>query len=385
MKERISFFISSLAGGGAEKGLVNLLNYMDPDKYDIRLYISAPYFERCKEIHVPVKLDYLPGKGRLLAGKKTICKTGNQLYQLQKAFEGSFLRRLLSLQETDVFFMFMDSPQVALFARYEGQPVTILRMSIDYEKYFDDFIGSTSPAARRRHICLSKQSDYIVAPSEYAKEAYIRATGISHNLVRIYNINDPLELESQAAQFIPETPRKGIVMVAVGRLNEQKGYLRLIDACARLYNEGLDFTLWILGEGPQRMELEAEIKRLNLSNIYLLGYHDNPYPYIKAADIYVCASYFEGLSNAAKEAMLLGLPCVVTDCSGMSEIFGCNSEYGLITENSDKGIYMGLRRMLTDKELYNGYREKVLERRDCFSPAQSLSDYEKLFHKELKP
>ena len=74
------------------------------------------------------------------------------------------------------------------------------------------------------------------------------------------------------------------------------------------------------------------------------GFQSNPYSYMKRSDLYVCSSYVEGFSTVVSEAVILGIPVVTTESSGMREILG-DSEYGLITENSDESLYQGMKKM----------------------------------------
>jgi glycosyltransferase involved in cell wall biosynthesis len=134
----------------------------------------------------------------------------------------------------------------------------------------------------------------------------------------------------------------------VGRLTAQKGFDRLIDACAQL---SVPYRLQIIGEGPDRPKLEEAIARRNLRDrIRLLGWQENPYPYLKNADLVVCSSRYEGLSTVVTEALILGKAVVTTPCNGMAELLG-NSEYGLITED----LCDGLTRMLTEQGLREHY------------------------------
>ena len=90
----------------------------------------------------------------------------------------------------------------------------------------------------------------------------------------------------------------------------------------------------------------------------MVGFRKNPYPFIQAADLLVCSSNYEGFSTFITEGLVIGKPIVTTDCSGMRELLGDN-EYGLISENSDEGLYGGLKKMLQDADLRIAYQEKA--------------------------
>ena len=100
-------------------------------------------------------------------------------------------------------------------------------------------------------------------------------------------------------------------LVSVGRLHHQKGYDILLPAFAQLLESHPTATLRILGEGPDRGELEAQAATLGVRDqIDLHGFVSEPLPYVAAADLYVCSSRYEGFSNALAEAAALGVPMV---------------------------------------------------------------------------
>ena len=105
--------------------------------------------------------------------------------------------------------------------------------------------------------------------------------------------------------------------------------------------------------------------------ITLTGSQKNPYPYIKEADLLVCSSYFEGYNLTVAEAVVLGVPVLSTRCAGPCEILD-GGEYGMIVENSEDGLYEGLKKLLCDKALLENYREKAIERRDFFDKEKLL-------------
>ncbi len=115
----------------------------------------------------------------------------------------------------------------------------------------------------------------------------------------------------------PEVKR----ILAVGRLTPQKGFPTLLQAFAEL-RQSMPCRLLILGEGAQRGELEALIRRLGLEeSVRMPGFDSNPYRYMSRADLFVLSSFFEGSPNVLKEALALGTPCVASDCqSGPREI-----------------------------------------------------------------
>jgi glycosyltransferase involved in cell wall biosynthesis len=136
----------------------------------------------------------------------------------------------------------------------------------------------------------------------------------------------------------------------VGRLTEPKDFAQSIKAMSLLKAQGVQVRWYILGEGDQRPELEALIKKLGLEQDFLLcGAVDNPYNFLKQADIYVHATRYEGKSVAIREAKILGKPMLVSDCSGNREqvVDGVD---GRLCELTPEAICAGVRELLDDEE-----------------------------------
>ena len=156
-----------------------------------------------------------------------------------------------------------------------------------------------------------------------------------------------------------------------------KGYDRLVNATKRLIEEGFPLHVYIVGKGEERASLERQISHLNLTNNWtFVGFNTNPYKYVREADLYVCSSYSEGFSTAVTESLIVGTPVVSTNCSGAYELLGYNNEYGIVTENSEDGIYSGIKQMLEGDKL-SFYKQKAIERGKEFNAEKTTEIAEK--------
>ena len=115
----------------------------------------------------------------------------------------------------------------------------------------------------------------------------------------------------------------------------------------------------------------------------MLGFKQNPYPYLKSSDVFVCSSYAEGFSTVVTEALILGIPVVTTECAGMRELLG-DSEHGLIVDNSDEGLLYGMKTMVEDKECRNVYKEKAEKRGKDFLVSNRLKEIDRMFDEDLR-
>ena len=181
----------------------------------------------------------------------------------------------------------------------------------------------------------------------------------------LYNPYDIEMINQKARESITEIdiPKDKIILVTVGRLENQKGFYHLIKALS-LFDSSY-IRLYILGHGNYENKLKELIKQLGLENqIILIGGQSNPYKFMKRANLYVMSSITEGFPNALVEAMAVGTAVLSTDClSGPREIltnkdiyertkgieFG---EYGILVESmSDSRNYDGLIVEKCDKQL----------------------------------
>jgi glycosyltransferase involved in cell wall biosynthesis len=170
-----------------------------------------------------------------------------------------------------------------------------------------------------------------------------------------------------------------IRLVAVGTLKESKGYDRMLRIIQRLQKEAYPVHLYILGIGPQQKKLESYAANNGLTDVVtFLGYQTNPYKYVSKCDLFVCASFAEGFSTAATEALIVTTPVCTVEVSGMKEMLGENNEWGIVTENDEEALYRGIKKLLDDSELLAQYQEKAAQRGKTFSTANTVRAVEEM-------
>lgn len=233
--------------------------------------------------------------------------------------------------------------------------------------------------------CLSKM-DAFVGVSQIVCNSFKKYTGISHNVHLIHNTNDVEEIQRKASALSPyKKHAAALEIITVGHLESVKGNERLVRVATQLKADGFAFCITILGEGSQRRQLEAYIEEHALQDcVKMPGFVDNPYPYVKNADLYVCPSWSEGFSTAVSEAVILGIPVISTRVSGAEEILGANNEYGLVCDNSEEGIYDAMKTMLENANLRKHYAKKAKERAHFFEPARTVGAVEHLLEQVMQ-
>ena len=194
---------------------------------------------------------------------------------------------------------------------------------------------------------------------------------------RLTVIYNPLRPISDAP--LPDDPLTrwwrggGAALIGVGSLKPAKGFDLLIDAVALLRGSGCDPRLLILGEGPERAALEARIEGLGLhDHVRLAGFRADPYPYMRAADLFVLSSRWEGLGNVIAEALACGTNVVSTDCpSGPAELLE-HGRYGrLVPPGDPQALADGIRAALA-QPLDPG---PLIARAAEFTPARAAAAY----------
>lgn len=359
---KILFFIDSIAGGGAEKVLRNLVNNMDQDKFDITVQT----------------IDHAPAEKYL---RKEICyKSINRFrnpflkkmyqYWIRLCAELKILYPLYIKNDYDIEVAYLECGSTKIIASSTNKKaVKIAWVHCDLEKK-EGFTDSIEKSKK-----YYEKYDKIVCVSENVKQSFEKLFGKDPEPVVLYNVNDEKEILEKAERPVP-CQRKGTgeLLVAVGRLTRQKGFDRLIEACSLLRDKGYSYELWILGEGPERGNLEELIQKYRLDDrISLWGFVENPYPCIKKADILVCSSRYEGMSTVVTEGLILGKAIVTTACTGMDELLG-ESEGGIIVEDSVTGLYSGLQKLLNEKQLRSYYSESAKKYGKKFSLNNSVEN-----------
>ncbi len=378
--KKVMIMTNALYHGGAEKILQTLLNNLDYSKFDVTLYSMHPreldgnIFTKKDRFKYKAVFDEYKGSNPLL--KKIagiLLKIKGKVFNVlpPKIF------RLLYLREKfDVEIAFIEGEATKIVSGSLNKKAKKLAwVHTDMIKNgWTNYLYKSSAAEGNAY----RNFDKIVCVSEVVKGAFIEKFGISDTVCVRYNPVDSADIREKAMESISESAERKPLLVTVGRLEEPKGYPRLVECAAKLRKEGHDFTLWILGDGRQREMLTKSIEENNLSDtVKLLGFHANPYKFISKADAFICSSYIEGFSTAATESVILGKPVYTVDCPGMSELFG-DSQCGEIVPNTDEDLYELLKHAVTDRKKMQEYTENAVKRAEFFEIDKRMAEIESL-------
>lgn len=365
--KRVLFLIHDLCHGGAEKVLVNLVNNMSPEKFDVTvqtLFDVGVHRGKLKP-HIHYKTCFR----HMIRGNS----------HFMKFFSPGFLYRALIREEYDIVVSYLEGPpaRIAAGCPYPSKKVCWLHTELNCDKAIAAGFRSYQEALQ----CYQKY-DRLVAVSETVKTIFSQSSRIQPDRIQVlYNTNETAQIQELAKLPVDDVDFEPDVfsVCSVGKITTIKGYDRLARVHKRLMEEGLTHHIYILGVGEQKEEIEAYLSENHLENSFtFLGFRENPYKYVSKCDLYVCSSLREGFSTAVTEALIVGTPVVSTLCSGAKELLGENDEYGLVVENSEDGIYDGLKRMLTTPSLLAHYKRETKKRSVLFSTESTVRAVEEM-------
>lgn len=360
--KKILFLIESPAMGGAEKVLVDIVNGLDSNKF--QLTVCSLFKKSVFDNRYPyeVKMSF-----NISVRFRYIFNNGNRWIALLANYG---LSRFPSL----LYRLFIHGGYDAAVAFYEGAPTRLLSAAnLKHGKKIAwlhtstelSQKGKTGESLRQEQERYGK-FDKIVAVSDFVAKSFSTLfPELSDRLVVAYNPIDVDVIRRKASVPTSFSRDPEPLLVSVGRMDGAKAYDRYLRVVKNLKDRGLVFHVWIVG-GGDRSQLEIYCRENNLDNVSFLGHQVNPYPLMKMADWIVLPSRVEGLPTVILESLSLGKAVLATDCGGTHEIIG-DSEYGILVENDEKCLCEALASVLSGCADKNLYEQKALQRSSAFS------------------
>lgn len=389
MKKKLLIAVHTLQLGGVEKIVVNLLKRMDKQKYDITLLsiVDDGIFKK-DVMNIPgIKYKYF-FKGYFKRSRNDI---NSKFYKISTRMMNIIWKWYLFLIKYFPKYLYKKNIKEVYdieIAFMEGKVAKIIANSNNKNSKKVAWIHTDIENISRKNMFVSldeeidcyKKFNKIVCVSTDVKFHFCHKTGITENVVVQLNpINIKEILEKSKEPIKEKMIHNGIIICAVGRLAFEKGYDRLLKVNRKLLREHINNTIWIVGEGLERARLEEYIKDNKLEeSVQLVGYTQNPYKYLKEADIFVCSSRIEGLSSTVIEAAVLDKPIITTLCSGMRDILGDDNTNALIVPNHTYNLYKGLKKLILDENLRKVFQENIKNTTQKFDINTVISSIDKL-------
>lgn len=396
---KINFYIHTLGGGGAEKALINMVNNMDPSVFDITvttlietgIYTSMlnDNIKRKTVLHIPgfLKRKITNDNGTLKKNSEKI-SIGTKIYTFFWKFLAWTLipKSYFHNRHSDVVVSYLEGPTQIYVSKIptKAKKIAWVHVDLSIEKKSEIFFKNKDTNA-----ATYLKFDSIVTVSKRIKESLYSYIGLPKDtkievVHNAYDDNDINLRSNETVDYDFYDNGSEVKIVSVGRLSSQKGYDRLLKAVKEVKLEHSNFEILIVGIGEDFESLNEYIQSNNLSsNVRLLGYQQNPYPFIKNADVFFSSSRTEGFSTVVVESLILGTGIIATDCSGMDEILD-NGIYGDIIENTDEAIYQALHNLVADNQVSIRLKDQAEKGQSIYTLKKQISNLETFFLSSLE-
>lgn len=344
MKKKIVFGITSLTLGGAEKVLVDIANRLKGE-YDITIFTIYAKGEFEKELDPSIHIESLYQKSY-----QELSKVQRRPISLRLLLFGKKIYQNKIQGKYDVEIAFLEGPITRLFHFHHKQTKKIVWIHNDISRVFGDDFASKIKKKVDKKIYRDYDKLVFVSQDNLKKFQEQYPNMPKEKMKVIYNyINPKIVLEKAEEKIDFELDSKRLNIGVVARLTKQKGIERLVKVHAKLKQEGYLENIYVIGEGPQRKEIEDEIKENKVEDsFFLLGKKENPYPYIKKMDVIALVSYYEGYGMVLEEAKILNKKIFITDTAAREALKNTNNH--IIVDNSEEGILQGLKVMIEEKQ-----------------------------------
>jgi len=364
-KKRVLFVNYSLHSGGIEKSLVTVLSLFDYKTYEVDLQLFANDGMFLSRVSPKVNLlpPLFPTEYKLNIRKAffALIQKGHPLVALCRllvtlvGLSGTMGERLVRMWNVERHFIKPSKKQYdTVIAFMEGQPIYYAVTKVKCKNKIGFIHGDYAAMGLNKDFDCDfiKQLNALCTVSESCKTAldqtFPEFTNKFHVIYNIISSTFMRDMANETANF--EDNFTGMRVLTIARLSHQKGLDIALPAIAALKNEGLKFKWYIIGIGPEEANLKELIEQLGIGEyVKFMGERANPYPYLRACDIYLQPSRFEGKSIAVDEAMVMCRPILLTDFSTAADQI-TSGENGLIVPMTSEGVAGGLKDLLLNPE-----------------------------------
>lgn len=378
MKKKVFIMMSSLGIGGAESALISMLGCFDYTKYSVDLFLFNHSGENMPNIPdevnlLPVIKSYSGLEGSIignikkmnwgivlgrLTGKLTSTMYNNLnrwndsslvAIQYSHRFSRLFLPKIMPDKEYDLAISFL-TPHYFVAEKVNAKK-KIAWIHTDY---------STMHCNINSEFKMWNKYNNIVSISDKCTYAFCsKFPELKNKIVLIENITKKEIILKKAELEKTVLYDKGISILSVGRFSYPKNFDNVPEIASLIKSKGIDFKWYIIGEGGEEPLIRSKIAEYNMEDtVILLGKKENPYPYIKACDIYVQPSRFEGKAVTVCEALILNKPVIITNyATAHSQIK--NGFDGVIVPLDNEGCANAIAEAMTDQELLHELIENM--------------------------
>ena len=373
MKKSLLIVSHALELGGAERSLIGLLHALDKEEWDIDLFLLRHEGELMDEI--PDYVNLLPQVSSytvlarpmkttlfeghvLLTAARLLGKMAANNYakkhghsdsivplEYSHKFTCPFMPKIQSNKEYDLAISFL-TPHYFVANKVQAKKKSAW-IHTDYSKVQLNVESET----RMWHAY-----DHIVSISDAVTEGFVGVfPSLKDKIILIENILPESLVSKQAQETITDMNRLGDekILLSIGRFSHAKNFDNVPDICSRICQSGLNIKWYLIGYGGDEFPIRQKIAEKGMEDkVIILGKRENPYPYIKACDLYVQPSRYEGKCVTVREAQMLGKPVVITNYETSPSQLEDGID-GVIVPMDNKGCAEGIIDVLNDNERMN--------------------------------
>ena len=351
--------------GGIETALVNLINRLDYNKYDVTCLITENYLDMAERLTKSCRLIVADRHSLVTFTKPYRFK---RLYDILEEPQGATTLRRFIWRVLNILFKALESH---LYSHYIKEQMK--KESFDTAIIYSDRASEVAVKAIKAQKFLMfyhhgamrkeyhdsygyKKSERVIAVSDnVAQKLKAFRKKYAHNIIAINNVIDIDPIIEKSSEPVEEGrfPNDCFNIVSCGRFAKEKGFDLAVEACRLLVENNHTDINWIfVGDGPERKNIENLISAYGLENhIKLIGMQKNPYPYVAKADLFVQPSIVESFGLTIAEAMILSTPVLSTQTDGAKEIFAF-ADNGVMCQISSDDIFKCIQKLKSEMPTY---------------------------------
>lgn len=362
-KDILVVFTGAMELGGIERSLLGLLDSIDYEKYNVNLFLYAHHGPLMKFINK--NANVLPEEKELAYLRESF---GTKLKN--RAYYSAYMRckeaavsKFTHINHDKMWAEIMRKKVKPIKKHYDLALGFFRPFDLIDEKVCADikvgWIHTDYSSAGEDLECLRKdyvKMDYIVGVSDQTARTFIELfPELESKVIISENILSESFIKSEAdkSDVSNEMDDNCVKLLSIGRFCEAKNFDNVPEIASIIKSKGVDFKWYIIGYGADENLIKSKIAQYNMEDtVIILGKKENPYPYIKACDVYVQPSRYEGKCVAVREAQILNKPVIITNYASSKSQLQDGFD-GVIVPMDNQGCADGIVKVIDDKDLQN--------------------------------
>ena len=374
--KKILIFSHAMELGGAERALLGLLEAIDTTKYSVDLFLMRHQGELMK--YIPDNVNLLPENKKYsclaIPMKEVIrqCQFGVAFGRIRGLFAAKKRVKQLKLGDNDVALEYSHKYTLRYMPQVSKEEYDLAISFLTPHYFVADKVRAKKKIAwihtdyafvevdRQSQLKMWERYDNIISISDNAMESFVKTFPTLEERVSVIENIMPMQYMSQLADEFSakeEMPKSEVSLLTIGRFCNAKRMDEIPQICKRIRESGIDAKWYLIGFGGDEVLIRQRIAEAGAEDyVIILGKKENPYPYIKACDIYIQPSRYEGKSVAVREAQILGKPVIITNYATAASQLKDGVD-GVIVPMDIDACADGIIKVIKNKEL----QEKLVE------------------------